>query len=91
MAGILLREKEEFLDFPGGPVVKSLPPKPGGVSSIPARGPKIPYAEWLEKTNQTKAYKNRSNNVTNSIKNFKMVHIKKILKKKKKKKSSCHF
>ena len=68
-------------------MVKSLPPKPGGVSSIPARGPKIPYAEWLEKTNQTKAYKNRSNNVTNSIKNFKMVHIKKILKKKKKRRA----
>ena len=77
MAGISLREKKEFLDIPGGPVVKSLPPKPGGASSIPARGPKIPHAEWPEKTNQTKAYKNRSNNITNSIKNFKMVHIKK--------------
>ena len=69
MAGISLREKEEFFslwrretkkslkDFPGGLVVKSLPPKPGGASLIPGGGAKIPHAKWPEKNKQGKPIK----------------------------------
>ena len=31
-------------DFPGGPVVKNLPPNAGDIGSIPGRGTKIPHA-----------------------------------------------
>ena len=31
-------------DFPGGPVVKTLPSNAGGVGSIPGCGPKVSYA-----------------------------------------------
>ena len=31
-------------DFPGGAVVKNLPPNAGDVGSIPGRGTKIPHA-----------------------------------------------
>ena len=31
-------------DFPGGPVVKSLPSNAGDAGSIPGQGTKIPYA-----------------------------------------------
>ena len=31
-------------DFPGGPVVKSLPSSAGSVGSIPGQGTKIPHA-----------------------------------------------
>ena len=31
-------------DFPGGPVVKNLPKKPGDAGSIPGQGTKIPYS-----------------------------------------------
>ena len=61
-------------DFPGSPVVKTVPSNAGGVGSIPGWGAKILHV--LQPKNQ-----NRSNIVTNSIKTLKMIHIKKILKK----------
>ena len=52
-------------DFPGGPVVKTLPSNSGGAGSIPGQGAKIPHAS------QTKSKaESRSNIVTNSIKTF---------------------
>ena len=33
-----------FLDFPSGPVVKSLPPNAGSVGSILGQGTKVPHA-----------------------------------------------
>ena len=48
-------------DFPGGPVVKTLPSNAGGVGSIPGHAAKVPYALWPK--NQ-----NRNNIVTNAIK-----------------------
>ena len=60
-------------EFPFDPVVKTLPSNPGGASSIPGQGVRIPLALQPE---QNKA-KNRGNIITNSIKTLKMVHIKK--------------
>ena len=57
-------------DFSGCPVVKTSPSNTGGTESIPDLGAKIPHAS--EPKNQ-----NINNIVTNSIKNLKMVHIKK--------------
>ena len=39
-----------FGDFPGGPVVKTLPSNAGGMDSIPDWGAKIPHA--LQPKNQ---------------------------------------
>ena len=61
-------------DFPGGPVVKTLPSKAGSAGSIPGLGTKIPYALWPPQKIKTR---NRSNIVANSIQTFKIVHIKK--------------
>ena len=60
-------------DFPGGPVVKTLPSNAGGVGSIPVRGAKIPQASGPKNQNmKQKQYCNKFN------KDFKkMVHIKK--------------
>ena len=33
-------------DFPGGPVVKTLPSNAGGQGSIPGQGVKIPHTSW---------------------------------------------
>ena len=33
-----------FRDFPGGPVVKDLPPSAGDAGSIPVQGSKVPHA-----------------------------------------------
>ena len=38
-------------DFPGGPVVKTLPSNAGGEGSIPGWGAKIPHASWPESQN----------------------------------------
>ena len=39
--------KTEYLrDFPGGPMVKTLPSKVQGEGLIPGRGAKIPHALW---------------------------------------------
>ena len=37
--------KESLWDFPGGPVVKSLPCNAGDMSSIPGQGTKTPHAQ----------------------------------------------
>ena len=50
-------------DFPGGPVVKTLPSSGEGVGLIPGRGARIPFASWPK--NQ------KCNIVTNSIKTLK--------------------
>ena len=54
-------------------MVKILLFKAGGVGLIPGQGAKTPHAPQPKDKN----INNRSNNVTNSIKTFKMGHIKK--------------
>ena len=55
-------------DFPGGPVVEILPFSTRGVGLIPGWRAKIPHVSWP---------KSQTNNIlTNSIKTFKMIHIK---------------
>ena len=39
------------MDFSGSPVVKTLPSRAGGASSIPGWGAKIPHATWAKKSN----------------------------------------
>ena len=39
-----MRIKDAPRDFPGGPVVKTLPSSAGDAVSIPGRGTKIPHA-----------------------------------------------
>ena len=64
-------------DFPDGPVFKTRSSASGGVGLIPGPPANIlPHASW----SKTKTW-DRSHIVTNSIKTFKMVHIKKNLKK----------
>ena len=46
--------------FPGGPVVKTLPPIAGGGGSIPDWGAKVPHATWSKKKKQ-KHYCNKFN------------------------------
>ena len=53
-------------DFPGGPVVETLPSNAGGAGSIPAQGAKVPHASRPKIQN----IKIRSNTVTNSIKSL---------------------
>ena len=58
--------------FPGGPVVKTLPPNAGGGDPTPDLGAKIPHSSWSKKK------KSRSTIVINSIKTKKkVVHMKK--------------
>ena len=65
-------------DFPGGPVVKTLPSNAEGVGSIPGRGSKIPHASWPKNQSiKQKQYCNKFN------KDFKICPLKKNLKKKK--------
>ena len=45
----------------------------GGAGLIPGQGTKIPHASWSKYQNRN----NRSNTVTNSLKTFKLVHVKK--------------
>ena len=53
---------QEGRDFPGGPVVKTLPSKAGGVGSIPGQGTKIPHASQPKKQNiKRKQYCNKFN------------------------------
>ena len=63
-------------NFPGCPVIKTWPSNAGSEGSIPVQGAKISYA--LQPKNQNIKQKHV---VTNLIKTFKMVHIKRILKK----------
>ena len=60
-------------DFPNSPEVKASASNAGCVGRIPVWGTKIPHASWPKK-NKTE---NRKNIVTNSIKTFKTVHIRK--------------
>ena len=47
-------------DFPGGPVIKTLPSNAGGVGSIPGQGAKISHASWPKKQNmKQKKYCNK--------------------------------
>ena len=39
----------DSMDFPGSPVVKTLPPNAVGVDSIPGLGTKMPYASGYSK------------------------------------------
>ena len=57
-------------DFPGCPVLETLPCNAGAAGLIPAQGAKIPHASRPK--NQT--IKNRSNIVTNSIKSLLKKH-----------------
>ena len=57
--------KEPLGDVPGGPAVKASPSSAEGAGLITGLGVKISHA--LKPKNQTK---NRSNTVTNSIKDF---------------------
>ena len=54
-----------FVDFPGGPVVKSWPTNAGGAGSIPGQGGKV-LSTFLAAEKQI--IKQQSNIVTNSIK-----------------------
>ena len=45
------RGKNNNRDFPGGPVVKTLPSNPEDVGSIPGQEAKIPRALWLKNQN----------------------------------------
>ena len=76
------REEGEGRDFPGSPVAKTSLSNAEGPGLIPGGGAKILHASWPK--NQ-----NRNNIVTNSIKTFKIVHIKKNLREKKKGGSHC--
>ena len=49
-------------DFPGGPVVKTLPSNAGGAGLIPGWGAKIPRASWPKNQNiKQKQYCNKFN------------------------------
>ena len=65
-----------YRDFPGSPVINTLPSNARGAGSIPGRATKIPHATWA--TNQSMK---QNNIVTNSVKTLKMVHIGKTFKK----------
>ena len=70
-------------DFSGSPAVKTLPSRAAGAGSIPSQGAKIPHTSWPKNKNiKQKEYCNKFN------KDFKMVHIKKILKEEKNKNES---
>ena len=65
-------------DFPGSPVVKTLPSNSGDAGSTPGRGAKIPLASWPKNQNvKQKQYCNKFN------KDFKNGPHQKDLKKKK--------
>ena len=44
--GRFRRKKGDDWDFPGGPVVKTLPSNAGDIGSIPSQGAKISHALW---------------------------------------------
>ena len=67
-------------DFPGSPVVKTLPSNAGGEGSIPGQGAKIPHASWPK--NQNIKQKQFCNKFNKDFKNG-LHQKKKNLKKKK--------
>ena len=62
------RSKELGRDFPGGPVVKALPPSAGGVGLTPGWGIKIPHGLWPPK-NQNIKQNQYSNKFSKDFKN----------------------
>ena len=42
-------------DFPGSPMIQTLPSSAGGAGSIPGWGAKIPHASWLKNQNKKKS------------------------------------
>ena len=75
--------KKKSRDFPGGPVVETLPSNEGGLGSIPGQGAKIPQASGPKNQNvKQKQCCDKFN------KDFKNGPHQKIFKKKRKKKSS---
>ena len=58
---VLLVKKKHYRDFPGGPVVKTLPSNAGGGGLILGQGTKIPHALQPKKQNlkQQKQYCNK--------------------------------
>ena len=69
----LLIKRGSLGDFPGSPMIKTLPSRAGGAGLIPGQAAKSPLASQLKNQN----INNRSNIVTTSIKTFIMVHNKK--------------
>ena len=47
-------KKKKERDFPGDPVIKTLPSNAGGVGLIPGQGTKIPYAVWCSQNRKIK-------------------------------------
>ena len=77
-----IKSNNVFRNFPGGPLVKTLPANAGDTGLNPGWGAKIRQALWPKNQN----IKNRSNIVTNSRKTLKWSTLK--IKKKKKKKTT---
>ena len=46
------KKQKPSWDFPGGPMVKTLPSNAGAVGLIPGWGAKIPHASWPKKPNK---------------------------------------
>ena len=69
-----------YKDFPGNPVVKTLPSSEGSLDSVPCRGVKIPHASQKKKKENIKQ-KQYCNKFNKDFKN--MVHIKNLMYKKK--------
>ena len=53
-ASTVSNSKVSTRDFPGGPVVKTLPSSAGGAGLNPHQGTKIPHALWTKKQNVKK-------------------------------------
>ncbi len=64
-----------MLDFPGGPVVKTSPSDAGRWGRVRGSIPDWELRSHMPCSQNTKT-ENRNNNVTNSIKILKIVHIK---------------
>ena len=65
--------KHLLWDFPGGPVVETLPSNAWGLGSILGWEAKILHVSW----SKNQRINNRSNIVTNSVKALKTIYIKK--------------
>ena len=50
-------KKKNWWDFPGSPVVETLPSSAGGMGSIPGQGAKIPHGLWPKNQNIKKKKK----------------------------------
>ena len=46
--GRFRRKKGDDWDFPGGPVVMTLPSNAGDIGSIPSQGDKVSHALWTK-------------------------------------------